>query len=639
MCTSCSTPKLATADEQMARGEYYDAAQTYRKVYKSLKRKEDRPLRGEVSYKMAEAHRMLGQAARAGVAYQNAIRFGVTDSMAILRLAQMLHAQGKYKQAAQSYEEYLALAPGDISAQIGLRGARLGERLKEEPTRYVVKSMKSFNSRRADFSPMLQGDILYITTTNEKVTGSNRSEITGMKKSDIWMVKKDEQDQWLKPEPIEGELNSDMDEGIISFSPDGSTMYLTRARREPNADTGVEIYTSQRSDAQWSAPVKFEIGNDTIYSYGHPAVSPSGEYLYFTSDRPGHGGKDLWRINLNQRGSGIPENLGEAINTKGDEMFPYLRTDSILYFASNGHAGMGGLDIFKATMTPSGGWNVENLGAPINSAADDFGITFYPGKEAGFFSSNRDDARGYDHLFSFELPDLKVLIAGSVTDLDEEPIPGAIIRIVGNDGSNQKAVARDDGTFSFPLERGVSYVMLAGAPGYLNARQEFESDTAEEDAEYGVDFILASLQKPNIVENIFYDFDRATLRPESKEALDGLVKMLEDAPNITIEMSSHTDRVGTEEYNIGLSERRAKSVVDYLIAAGIDPGRLSYQGYGESRPMTVTKRIAREYPQFEEGTLLNEEFVLTLSDEDREAADQINRRTEFKILSTDYNLF
>ncbi len=470
------------------------------------------------------------------------------------------------------------------------------------------------------------------------MTGDKRSEITGMKKGDIWFATKDEKGNWKRPEPVEGELNTELDEGTPSFSPDGSTMYLSKARREPNANTGVEIYTSQRSDAKWSAPVKYEITSDTISSYGHPAVSPDGNWLYFTSDMPGgSGGKDIWRVNLKER-AGSLENLGEFINTPGDEVFPYVRTDSVLYFASDGHPGLGGLDIFKATLTKSGGWTVENMGRPVNSAADDFGITFGKG-ENGFFSSNRDDGRGYDHIFSFILPDLEIWISGWVLDKDEEPVPDAVIRIVGNDGSNQKAIAKPDGSFRFPLQRGVSYVMLAGARGYLNAKQEFTSDTAEEDAEYGVDFILASINKPVVVDNIFYDFDKATLRPESKDALDEMVRIMEDNPNITIEMASHTDRWGSEEYNIDLSSRRAKSVIDYLIAAGIAPDRLQSQGYGKSRPKTVTKKLARLYPQFKEGDTLTPEFIETLSEEDAEAADQINRRTEFQVLSTDYQMF
>lgn len=636
----CRGPKLATADAQMARGEYFDASKTYRKIYNKLTKREERPLRGEVAFKMANAHRMLSQWERASAAYQNSIRYGYPDSLAQLYLAQMLHAEGKYPQAIRAYEEYLMQQPSSAVALNGIAGAREAQRLKENKTRYVVKNAKLFNSRRADFAPMLCDDVLYFTTTNEKVTGDNRSEITGMKKSDIWMARKNERGQWQMPEPVEGELNSNMDEGIVSFSPDGNTMYLTVARRSPTSNTSVEIYTSQRSDAQWSKPVKFDITNDTISAFGHPAVSPSGEFLYFSSDMPGKGGKDLWRINLTDR-AGSLEPLGDEINTPGNEEFPYLLTDSIMYFSSDGHPGLGGLDIFKAVLQPSGKWIVTNMGVPVNSSADDFGITFAKSDiEEGYFSSNRGDGRGYDHIYSFELPDLKITLSGYVTDLDEEPISGAVIRVVGNDGSNQRTTSRNDGYFSFPLQRGVSYAMMAGAKGYLNARQEFATDTTEVDAEYGVDFMLASLSKPNVVENIFYDFDRATLRPESKEALDGLAQMLRDNPNITIEMASHTDRVGTEEYNLDLSHRRAKSVIDYLIEAGISPDRLQYQGYGKSRPKTVTKRVARLYPQFKEGDVLTEEFILALENEaDREAADQINRRTEFSVLSVDYNMY
>ena len=638
--TSCRGPKLAAADEQMARGEYFDASKTYRKIYNKLTKREDRPLRGEVAYKMGEAHRMLSQWSRAGAAYQNAIRYGYPDSTAQLRLAQMLHADGKYQAAVESYEQYLSRCPNSAVAVTGLEGARWAAEAKSKPTRYVVKNAKLFNSRRADFAPMFNGDILYFTTTNEKVTGDKRSEITGMKKSDIWMAKKNEQGAWQRPEPVEGELNTEMDEGIMSFSPDGNTMYLTKARRSPNSSTGVELFTSTRGDAQWSAAVKFEVSGDTISSYGHPAVSPSGEYLYFTSDMPGEGGKDLWRLNLKER-VGSLENLGPQINTAGNEVFPYMLTDSIMYFASDGHPGFGGLDIFQAVLQPSGKWVVSNMGMPINSAADDFGITFAKSSHPeGFFSSNRGDGRGYDHIYSFELPDLKINITGWVTDHDEEPIQGAVIRIVGNDGSIQRTASGGNGEFTLPLQRGVSYVIMAGAKGFLNARQEFITDTAETDADYEIEFMLASLSKPNIVENIFYDFDKATLRPDSKEALDQLVQLLNDNPNITIEMTSHTDRVGTEEYNIDLSLRRAKAVVDYLIEAGIAADRLQYHGFGKSRPKTVTKRDATLFPQFKEGQVLTEEFVTGLEEEaDREAADQINRRTEFNVLSVDYNMY
>lgn len=643
VAAGCRTPKLSEADAQFQRGEYYDASVTYKKVYNKLRKKEERPQRGEVAFKMGRCYRLLNMSARASAAFQNALRYEYPDSTTHFMLAQALHADGKYAAALRSYDKYLEFCPDDSLAINCAEGCRTAQEIRARGSRYVVKQAKLFNSRRADFCPMYLGadcDQIYYTSTTEKASGDKKSEITGMKNADVFFSKKNEKGEWERPEPVEGELNTEFDEGIVAFSPDAQTMYLTKARRELNAPTSVEIYTSTRSDAKWSAPVKFEITADTLSTFGHPAVSPDGEYLYFVSDMPGgYGGKDIWRISLKER-QGSLVNLGPDINTEGNDDFPYVRSDGTIYFSSDGHPGMGGLDIFRATAVGDPAdlrWKVENMGFPINSAGDDFGITFGKGED-GFFSSNRGDARGYDHIYSFEYDPVRITIEGLVMDKDEEPVKNAIIRIVGNDGSNQKEVARDDGSFSFALQRGVKYVMLAGAKGYLNQKQEFASDSTMEDANYWVEFILPSISKPSVVENIFYDYDKADLRPESKTALNELIAVLHDNPNVTIEMASHTDRWGSDAYNINLSERRAKSVVDYLVENGISRDRLQPHGYGKSRPKTVTKRIARLYPQFKEGDILTEEFIKTLSEEDQQAADQINRRTEFSVLSLTYNM-
>ena len=642
---SCKGPKLKDADEAYDRGEYFDAATIYRKLYNYYNRKEDAWLRGELAFQLGMCHLKLNQGNRAVAAFQNAIRYEYEDSTTLLRLAQSQQREGQYAAAIKTYNEYLDMFPDDWEALVGIRGCELAPQWKEEGSRYIVKQAKLFNSRRADYAPMFldkRMEYFYYTSTNEKSTGELRSEITGTKKGDIFFSKKDEKGNWSRPEVVDGGLNTEHDEGAPAFSPDGTTMYLARAVRQ-DWPTTVEIYTSSRSEAKWGAPQKFEITADTLSNYTDPFVSPDGQWLYFASDMPGgQGGTDLWRINLKDK-HGTLENLGPQINTKGNERFPNMRTDSLLYFASDGHPGMGGLDLFVAKMQPRDKedkyimdrWTIENMGVPMNSSADDFGITFGEG-ESGHFSSNRGDARGYDHIFSFVKPDLQIWISGYVVDKDDEPVPNAVIRIVGDDGSNQKTAARPDGYFKFDLQRGVKYAMLASAEGYLNARQEFESDNAEEDAEYNVDFILAAMFKAQIIENIFYDFDKAVLRDESKLALDSMVMLLKEHPNIVIEMASHTDRVGTAKYNQGLSQRRAQSVVDYLIANGIPRERLKPAGYGESRPKTVTKRIHSQYPQFEEGVTLTEEFIKGLSKEDQEAADQINRRTEFTVIDTEF---
>ncbi len=639
---SCKTPKMRVADEAYERGEYNDASIIYRKIYNKLSHKEDRWLRGEVAYKMGLCYRHLSQSSRAEAAFVNALRYEFEeDSTVYLYLAQAQHMNGKWNEARQNYERYLTYVPDNYVAKQGIRACDMAPKWKEQGSRYTVKLDKMFNSRRADFCPQYLGadcDQIFFTSSTEKATGENKSEITGTKRSDIFFSKKDDKGKWQRPEAVEGDLNTEWDEGVTSFSPDGSTMYLAKVIRKADAASPVEIYTSARSEAKWGAAAKFDITADTLSSYGDPAVSADGNWLYFTSDMPGgYGGLDLWRINIKER-VGTLENLGPQINTPGDERFPYCRTDSVLYFSSNGHAGFGGLDLFKATLQPSHRWFIQNMGSPMNSSGDDFGITFGKG-ETGFFSSNRKDARGYDKIYSFEKPELKVWISGYVLDKDEEPVPNAVIRIVGDDGSNQKAAAKPDGSFRFDLERGVKYVMLAGAAGYLNAQQQFESDIEESDAEYYVDFVLAAMMKPQVIENIFYDFDKASLRPESKKALDEMVKTLKENPYVTIELSAHTDRVGSDQYNDGLSQRRAQSVVDYLVKHGIELARLKPQGYGKRRPKVVTKRINRLYPQFAVGDTLNVARVDSLSKEDRAAADQINRRTEFMVLSSNFQPF
>lgn len=642
----CHAPKLADADAAFGRGEYFAAQRIYREIYNRTSPKDKRALRGEIAYHLGECHSRLNDAARAAAAFSNAIRNGNPDSTAIYLYARALQADGKYGDAAKEYERFLSLSPEGREAELareGLAGCRMAlSSAGKKTSRYVVRPMNLLASNRSEYAPVVAApgfDQLFFTSTSEQATGETHSDVTGMKRGDIFMSRKDENGNWMKPKKLEGEINSEADEGIAALSPDGTTMFLTRAVSTPGADETIGIFTSRRSDAVWNEPVRFVIDMDSTYSVGHPSVSPDGKWLFFTSDMPGgYGGLDIWRVPLSGKKE-RPQNMGPQINTPGNECFPTSRSETELYFSSDGHPGFGALDIFRATLNSTGDyWTVENPGTPLNSQGDDFGITFAEG-ESGFLSSNRGDGRGRDHIFSFIKPEITVSISGSVMDMDEEPVAGAVIRIVGNDGSNQKQIARDDGTFHFRLDRGVSYVMKAGAEGYLNVSQEFESADEEEDAEYEIDFTLAAINKPQVVENIFYDFDKATLRPESRKALDDMARMLRENPNVTIEMGAHTDRKGSDAYNQKLSERRAGSVVDYLIAAGIDPARLKPKGYGKSAPKTVTKRINRAYPQFPEGTLLDEKFIATLPPEDQEAADQINRRTEFKVISTDYDIF
>ena len=593
---------------------------------------------------MAECNRLINNTGKATSGYMNAIRYDYPDSIVYLRLAQMQHKAGAYTEAIKNYDIYSENQPSSQLALNGIQGCELAPGWRKNPTRYEVHRMDKFNSRRAEFSPMLTGekyDQLYFASSRTKDKEAKISAITGQNNNNLFLVKQDEKGAWLAPQELEDEVNTEFDEGTPSFSADGNTMYYTYCAQDPEGPRTAEIYISNRSSAKWGKGTRATIVKDSVTALGHPSISPDGKYLYYVSDAVGgFGGKDIFRSKvLGNNSFGPMENLGEAINTAGDELFPYCRDSVTLYFASNGHPGMGGLDLFKATQDSTGHWKVENMGAPINSMGDDFGITFAGQAEKGFFSSNRNDARGYDHLYSFELPTITIAIEGLVNDVDEYPIEGATVRIVGKDGLNVKVPVKKDGSYRVELERDIRYVMMASARGYLNQNYELHTGPEEKNETYIVDFFLSPISKPVVIENIFYDFDKATLRPESKKALDELIKMLNDNPNVTIELGAHTDRKGTDQYNERLAGRRAQSVVDYLIAGGIKADRLEAKGYGESVPKTINKKMAKQYDFLNEGDVLTEEFILNLTPEQQEIADQINRRTEFKVLRTNYNLF
>lgn len=526
----------------------------------------------------------------------------------------------------------------------GLKAAQQAPQWKKEGSRYTVKRMDIFNSRRADYSPMLWGDNserIYFTSTRNEAQGDELSGITGTKAGDIFFSEKDDKGKWSRPEVVSGGLNTDYDEGACSFSTDGREMYLTQCKTDPSYPRYAEIVKSTRSDAAWGKASEVKITNDTLSSYAHPAISPDGQWLYFCSDMPGgKGGLDIWRIRLTAAGLGGVENLGAPINTPGDEMFPAFRPNGDFYFSSDGHPGMGGLDIFIAKVdSKTHRYVLEHPGYPLNSQGDDFGMTFEGPHNRGYFCSNRGDGRGWDHIYSFENPEIVQTIKGWVYEIDGYELPAAVVHFVGNDGTNEKLSVRSDGSFTKVVKPGVEYALLATCKGYLNHKEEIAIKPVKESEEHVLQFPLASITAPVLIDNIFYDFDKATLRPESTKALDELVGLLNENPNVTIELSAHCDYKGSAEYNKGLAQRRAESVVNYLIEHGIAEDRLSPVGYGKEKPKTIRKKVASKYKWLKEGDVLTEEFIKALDEEKQEICNQLNRRTEFIVLRTTYGMF
>lgn len=633
---------LKKGDKFYAVGEYFDAAAQYRKAYTQTSNK-DRAFKGKCAMKMADCYRRINFTSKAIAAYNNALRYKQDDSLTQLYLGQLYMRNGNYKEATKHFQaaiDSMRLPDEGIRlAKNGLKAAQLAPEWKKQGSDYTVKREALFNSRRAEYSPMLAGDEdnqLYFTSTRNQAQGDEYSGITGSMAADIFMSQKDDKGKWGKPQAIDSELNSVFDEGACSFTPDGRTMYLTQCKTDPDYPRYATIVVSNRSDAAWSKPTEVMIAKDTLSSFAHPAVSPNGEWLYFVSDMPGGlGGYDIWRCRLLSNNSlGAPENLGEPVNTPGNEMFPTFRPNGDLYFSSDGHPGMGGLDIFIAK-----GKTIEHPGFPLNSQGDDFGMTFEGRLNKGFFCSSRGDARGYDHIYSFFNPEIVQTVKGWVYEQDGYELTAAQVYMVGNDGTNQKLSVRGDGSFTQEIKAGVDYVFLATCKGFLNHQEELRVAPVTKSEEYVLQFPLANISAPVLIENIFYDFDKATLRPESQTALDELVNLLNENPNITIELSAHTDYKGSDQYNERLSQRRAESVVNYLIDHGIASDRLTPKGYGEGKPKKIKRKVAEKYPFLKEGDVLTETYVTSLPEEQQEQCNQLNRRTEFIVLRTTYGLF
>jgi len=706
---SCGADQaMKKGDKFYAVGEYFDAATQYRKAYTHTPSKQ-RVLKGQRAMKVADCYRRIHFTTKAITAYQNAIRYKQDDSLTHLYMGQLHMRNGNYKEAAKHFQmaidslsmvyhnskesgntgdseqrsdkenaQFLNSIDNYISlAKTGLKAAQQAPDWKKEGSDYTIKRMDLFNSRRAEYSPMLSGDEdeqLYFTSTRNQAQGDEYSGITGAKNADIFLSQKDDKGKWSKPQTIDSELNSTMDEGACCFSPDGKSMYLTICKTDPNYPRYATIAVSNRSDASWSKPTELTLSKDTLSSFAHPAVSPDGQWLYFVSDMPGGlGGFDIWRCQIHGNEVGSLENLGEPVNTPGDEMFPTFRPNGDLYFSSDGHPGLGGLDIFiakskdkdlftttettKTTLSASGrgalasgeekklsklselSYKIEHPGFPLNSQGDDFGMTFEGKRNQGYFCSNRGDTRGYDHIYSFFNPEIVQTVKGWVYEQDGYELPAAQVYMVGNDGTNLKLSVRGDGSFTQEIKPNVDYVLLATCKGFLNHQEQLRVDPVTKSEEYVLQFPLANISAPVLIENIFYDFDKATLRPESTTALDELVRLLNENPNITIELSAHTDYKGSDEYNEGLSQRRAESVVNYLIEHGIPSDRLTPRGYGEGKPKTIKRKVAERYPFLKEGDVLTEEYINKLPEEQQEQCNQLNRRTEFIVLRTTYGLF
>jgi len=621
-------------------GEYYEAIDMFKDSYSKAK-KADKSVRTDLGFMIAECYRLTNDPKSAETWYKLAVRSSTSKPEAQYWLAESMKKDGKYQQAVDEFKKYKQVTPSDPRTDQQILSCELALQWQRNPDAYKVEELKDLNSRDADFSPAYGRDdfgVIYFTSSRDDAAGNKTHGATGQSFTDIFESRLDKKSKWSTPVPVDN-LNSESEDGTPSFSSDYNELYFTRCEAGKREKKGCVIMVSKRTGDKWGDPEDTKILPDSLVA-AHPALSNDGLTMYFVSDMPGGSGlKDIYSVTRTDVSDAwsAPENLGPDINTSGNELFPFVREDGNLYFSSDGHIGMGGLDIFKATSQPDGSWVVKNMQSPVNSFADDFGITFETGNERGIFSSTRK-GRGNDELYTFELPPLKFNVTGLIKDEKTgSPIQGSVIQLIASDGSNLQAETGASGDFKFALRQDVDYIFLASKRGYLNGKEKETTKAQEKSRDYMVTILLTAIDKPIELPNIFYDFGKWDLRPESMVSLDKLVETLNDNPNVTIELMSHTDSRDTEEYNQDLSQKRAQSVVQYLIEKGIETARLSPKGYGESNPKVVDDAVAAQNSFLKTGTSLSEQYINTLaSEEQKEIAHQINRRTEFRVLRTDY---
>lgn len=638
------------ADDAFKLNQYSLAIDLYKKAYSKVK--SNRTEKARLLFMIAECHRMKGDFKNAENSYKRVVRTNYPDPIAILYYADALKANGKYPDAIIQYNEYAKKAPSDPRGSRGAESSALAQKWIDSPTRYEVLNEKKFNTRESDFATAWADKkfkALMFTSNRAGSTGNRSDDWTGENFTDIWITSQSRAGTWSSPTLLdEDNINSPVNEGAAILNDKANVIYFTRCLVERKKQLGCQIYEAKKKGRGWSEPQLIEIAPDS-FTVGHPSLSSNELELYFSSNMSGgQGGKDIWVIKRTSKSKawGKPENLGPTINTPEDEMYPYLRDENTLYFSSNGHIGMGGLDIFKVTKTGDSWGTPENMKYPINSEADDFAIIFLGNKEEGYLSSNRKGGRGNDDIYYFIRPPLIFTLAGKVTDESSSKIlPGAVVTCTGSDGSSYVDTTNSTGAYSFDKSQiieNTSYVLTVKKDGYFGDRGTETTVGLTKSTDLVLDFVLAPIPiKPIVLPEILYDLAKWDLKPQFRDSLNGLYETLITNENIVVELGSHTDTRASDEYNYDLSQKRAQSVVDYLISKGIAADRMVAKGYGEDVPRELETDKTVVYNgkpyYFKKGALITDDFIATLSSNDeKEAAHQLNRRTTFKILRDDY---
>jgi peptidoglycan-associated lipoprotein len=640
---------LRAADDAFKNMQYNVAVSKYKKALSKAKAKPDKE---KISFQIAECYRITNSTKKAEPAYKRLVKtkFAESNPLVFLYLAQAMKSNEKYKDAIPYFEKYSEMVPDDPLGKNGVLSCTLAQEWIDSPTKLKITIEKVLNSKESDFSATYS-DKLYntviFTSTRDAATGKDMDNWTGQNFSDLFISKLDPKGQWSTPVQLEtgNVVNTEANEGNPAVNSKFNQMYFTRCSNDKSTLQGCKIMVSKRAGRNWGEPKALDLGGDSTTVFGNPSISPDELTLLFTSDLPnGKGGKDIW-VSTRKSATenfGRPLNAGPVINTPGDEMFPFMRNDTSMYFSSNGHPGMGGLDVFRSTFTNDEWTKPVNLQVPINSAGDDFALVFHPEEDKGFFSSNRKGGKGSDDLYSFVNPPVIFTLSGVVKDDNTlQFIQGAVIKLTGSNGTSVEAKTDAKGFYSFgktQIKPNTTYELICLKNSYFNKKAKETTVGLESSKDFVIDFRLEPIpDKPVVLPDILYDLAKWDLKPQYQDSLQGLIKTLDENETIIIELASHTDSRGSDESNDVLSQKRAESVVNYLIDRGIDPDRLIAKGYGERVPRRLAKDVTKDGFVFKSGTLLSQTFIDSLATKpEQEAAYSLNRRSEFRIISKDF---
>ncbi len=641
-----------SADEAFSKQQYSLAIDKYKKAYTKVKK--DKEEKNRITAQLAICYWYTGNYKRAEASYKRLVNADWAKRVpeVLLRYGEVLKINGKYEDAIEQYNAYALRAPEDPRGKLGAETAALIPEWLENPSKYEVTNVKKINSRESDFAPAFTTENyneIVFTSNREGSTGKEIDDWTAQSFTDLFVAKMDRVDEWSAPVLFDDTetINTNGNEGSATLNSKFNTIYYTKCPNSVQQESGCQVYKSKRTGRNWGKPEMVEIrGVDTMSTIGQPTVSDGELIIYFASDRKGGlGGRDIWIAFRESKTEefGRPMNLGDVINTAGDEMFPFLRNDSTLYFASDGHGGMGGLDIFVTTIDTAGNWGKpQNLKYPMNSNLDDFGVCWHPEEEYGYLSSNRKGTRGKEDIWYFIQPPLEFTLSGIIKD-DRTLmfIEGALVNLVGSNGLSVTTRTNENGFYTFgesQLQPNTTFEILVTKINYFNEKGTMTTVGVEFSKDFERDFVLQPIPaEPIVLPEILYDLAKWNLKPQYQDSLQGLIQTLRDNPNLVIELAAHTDTRDSDERNDILSQRRAQSVVDYLIIRGIDPQRLVAKGYGEHVPLTLNKDMVRDGFLFTEGITLDEDYINSLvTNKEKETAHQMNRRTEFKVLRKDY---